>query len=73
MAKGVYRGVDWVRVDYDGKLSIPIPRGRYDEQNYRPAYDELPTKEQYHNSKYRLLLDEFTISVNQASGNVTEH
>ncbi len=73
MAKGGYRGVDWVRVDYDGKPAIPMLRGIYEEQNYGPAYDELPTKEQYHDSKYRLLLDEFTISIYHLTGNVTEH
>ncbi len=73
MAKGLYRGVDWARVDYDDKLSIPIPRERYVEQDYKPPYDELPTKEQYQDLRYRSLLDQFTIPINHVGANVTEH
>ena len=41
-ATGMFRtGDGWVRVDYDGN-NIPIPRSKYEENGYKPAFDELP-------------------------------
>jgi hypothetical protein len=47
MATGMYRtGHDWAQVDYDGS-NIPIPRSKYEENGYKPAFDELPLEEDY--------------------------
>ena len=42
MATGLFRTGDGsAQVDYDG-ISIPIPRSKYDENGYKPDFDELP-------------------------------
>jgi GcrA cell cycle regulator len=47
MATGMFRtGDGWVRVDYDSN-NIPIPRFKYDENGYKPAFDELPLEADY--------------------------
>lgn len=46
LMQGIYREGGWAQVT-DGKNEIPIPRGRYEDQNYHPPFDELPTKEEY--------------------------
>jgi hypothetical protein len=47
MATGMFRtGDDWAQVDYDGS-NIPIPRSKYEENGYKPAFDELPLEEDY--------------------------
>jgi hypothetical protein len=47
MATGMFRtGDGWVRVDYDGN-NIPIPRSKYEENGYKPAFDKLPLEEDY--------------------------
>lgn len=44
--RGIYRDSGWAQVT-DGKHEIPIPRQRYEDQNYLPPFDDLPTKEEY--------------------------
>jgi hypothetical protein len=47
MATGMFRTSDGsVQVDYDG-ISIPIPRSKYDENGYKPDFDELPLEADY--------------------------
>jgi hypothetical protein len=47
MATGVFRTGDGsVQVDYDG-ISIPIPRSKYDENGYKPDFNELPLEADY--------------------------
>jgi hypothetical protein len=42
MATGLFRTNDGsAQVDYDG-VSIPIPRSKYDQNGYKPNFDELP-------------------------------
>jgi hypothetical protein len=42
MATGLFRTGDGsAQVDYDG-VSIPIPRSKYDQNGYKPNFDELP-------------------------------
>jgi len=44
MPAGMYRTEDeWVCVNY-GAHSIRVPRARYEENGYRPAFDELPVR-----------------------------
>jgi len=47
MATGMFRTDDGsVQVDYDGS-NIPIPRSKYRENGYKPAFDELPLEADY--------------------------
>jgi hypothetical protein len=47
MATGMFRtGDGWVQVDYDGS-NIPIPRSKYEENGYKPDFDELPLEADY--------------------------
>jgi hypothetical protein len=47
MATGVFRTSDGsVQVDYDG-ITIPIPRSKYDENGYKPDFNELPLEADY--------------------------
>ena len=47
MATGMFRtGDGWVRVDYDGN-NIPISRSKYEENGYKPSFDELPLEADY--------------------------
>jgi hypothetical protein len=47
MATGMFRTDDGsVQVDYDG-TNIPIPRFKYQENGYKPAFDELPLEAEY--------------------------
>jgi hypothetical protein len=47
MATGMFRTDDGsVQVDYDGN-NIPIPRSKYEENGYKPAFDELPLETEY--------------------------
>jgi hypothetical protein len=47
MATGLFRTSDGsAQVDYEG-ISIPIPRSKYDENGYKPDFDELPLEADY--------------------------
>jgi hypothetical protein len=47
MATGLFRTSDGsVQVDYDG-ISIPIPRSKYNENGYKPDFNELPLAADY--------------------------
>ena len=47
MARGIYRDHDdQVMVDYE-KYRTAIPRRSYDANRYEPAFDQLPTKEEF--------------------------
>jgi hypothetical protein len=47
MATGLFRTSDGsAQVDYDG-VSIPIPRSKYDQNGYKPNFDELPLEADY--------------------------
>ena len=47
MATGMFcTGDGSVQVDYDGS-NIPIPRSKYEENGYKPAFDELPLEAEY--------------------------
>ena len=47
MATGMFRTDDGsVQVDYDG-TNIPIPRFKYLENSYKPAFDDLPLEAEY--------------------------
>jgi hypothetical protein len=47
MATGLFRTSDGsAQVDYDG-VSIPIPRSKYDQNGYKPNFDELPLETDY--------------------------
>jgi hypothetical protein len=44
MPTGLFKTSDQsVKVDYDG-VSIPIPRSTNENNSYKPAFDNLPTK-----------------------------
>ena len=47
MATGMFRTGDGsAQVNYEG-ISIPIPRSKYEENGYKPAFDELPLEADY--------------------------
>lgn len=47
MAAGMYRTEEgWVQVNY-GSHSAPIPRARYEENGYKPDFDDLPAEADY--------------------------
>jgi hypothetical protein len=47
VATGMFRTSDGsAQVDYDG-VSIPIPRSKYDQNGYKPNFDELPLEADY--------------------------
>jgi hypothetical protein len=47
MATGVFRFTDGsVQVEYDG-ISIPIPRSKYEENGYKPNFNDLPLETDY--------------------------
>jgi hypothetical protein len=47
MATGLFRTSDGsAQVDYDG-VSIPIPQSKYDQNGYKPSFDELPLEADY--------------------------
>lgn len=48
MAKGLYRdGAGWVRVDFDQKFRMLMKRSDYQDHDYKPKYELLPTKQKY--------------------------
>ena len=52
MPKGVYRDTGgWVHVNYEDKYQMPMHRSDYEEHDYKPAFESLPTKEKYDKSK----------------------
>jgi hypothetical protein len=58
MEKGLFRTNDGeVQVDYDG-VSIPIPRAKYEENGYQPAFDSLPTEVDYLAAQEKAKVDE---------------
>jgi hypothetical protein len=47
MPTGLFRtNYGSAQVDYDG-VSIPIPRSKYDENGYKPNFDDLPLEADY--------------------------
>jgi hypothetical protein len=69
MATGMFRTDDGsVQVDYDGN-NIPIPRSKYEENGYKPAFDELPLEEDYWAAQEKAKSSEAknTITVNKMS------
>jgi len=47
MATGMFRTRNgWVQVDYDGS-NIPIARSKYEENGYKPDFDNLPLEADY--------------------------
>jgi hypothetical protein len=48
VARGLYRDGDWVRVEYEGKAPLSVPRDLYAEKGYKPSFEKLPTKAEYY-------------------------
>jgi hypothetical protein len=54
MPTGLFKTPDEsVQVDYDG-LSIPIPRSTYENNGYKPDFDNLPPEAEYRAAKEKL-------------------
>jgi hypothetical protein len=50
MAKGMYRDSGgWVHVNYGDKFEMSMHRSDYEDHEYRPRFEALPTKQQYDN------------------------
>ena len=41
----------WVQVNYDGRFRIPMHRSDYEDHDYRPRFESLPTKDRYERTK----------------------
>jgi hypothetical protein len=51
MPTGLFKRTDGgVQVDYD-KVSIPVPKARYDAAGYKPDFDKLPLEAEYRAAK----------------------
>ena len=54
MPTGLFKTLDQsVQVDYDG-VSIPIPRSTYENNGYKPDFDNLPLEAEYRAAKDKL-------------------
>ena len=54
MPTGLFKTSDQsVQVDYDG-VSIPIRRSTYENNGYKPDFDELPLEAEYRAAKEKL-------------------
>lgn len=52
MPTGEYRDSGgWVQVNYEGQFRIPMHRSAYEDHDYKPRFESLPTKEKYEKSK----------------------
>ena len=48
MPKGLYRDSGgWVHVNYDDRFEAAMHRSEYDEHDYKPSFEALPTREKY--------------------------
>ena len=48
MAKGMYRDSGgWVHVNYGDKFQMSMHRSDYEDHDYKPSFESLPTKQQY--------------------------
>lgn len=48
MAKGMYRDSGgWVRVNYGDKFQMSMHRSDYEDHEYQPSFEALPTKQEY--------------------------
>jgi hypothetical protein len=58
MVTGLFRTSDGeVQVDYDG-VAIPIPRAKYEENGYQPAFNTLPSEVDYLAAQEKAKVDE---------------
>ena len=54
MPTGLFKMSDQsVQVDYDG-VSIPIPKSTYENNGYKPDFDNLPLEAEYRAAKEKL-------------------
>jgi hypothetical protein len=54
MPTGLFKTSDQsVQVEYDG-ISIPIPRSTYENNGYKPDFDNLPLEAEYRAAKDEL-------------------
>jgi hypothetical protein len=54
MPTGLFKTSDQsVQVEYDG-VSIPIPRSTYENNGYKPDFDNLPLEAEYRTAKDKL-------------------
>lgn len=52
MPTGEYRDSGgWVQVNYEGHFRIPMHRSAYEDHDYKPRFESLPTKEKYEKAK----------------------
>jgi hypothetical protein len=41
----------WVQVNYDGRFRSPMHRSDYEDHDYKPRFESLPTKDRYERTK----------------------
>lgn len=47
MERGLWRDGQFVQVNYEDMVTVPISKALYEQRGYQPPFDELPTKEEY--------------------------
>jgi hypothetical protein len=52
MAKGLYRdNGGWVQVSYEERFIVAMHRSDYEDHDYKPRFESLPSKEKYEKTK----------------------
>jgi hypothetical protein len=52
MPKGLYRDSGgWVHVNYEDRFETAMHRSDYDEHDYKPSFESLPTREEYEKAR----------------------
>ena len=52
MPKGLYRDSGgWVQVNYEDRFLACMHRSDYEDHEYRPRFEALPTKDKYEKTK----------------------
>lgn len=52
MPRGVYRdNGGWVHVNYEDRFEMSMHRSDYEEHDYKPSFESLPTKDKYEKSR----------------------
>lgn len=52
MPNGLYRDSGgWVHVNFDGKFEMSLHRSDYEDHEYRPKFESLPTRREYEKAR----------------------
>jgi hypothetical protein len=52
MPRGMYRDSGgWVQVNFDDKFQMSMHRSDYEDRDYKPPFESLPTRDKYAKAK----------------------